>query len=203
MAGEEFDQGAMTHTLPRAQLVDRIDYLCSRAQGQRVVHVGFVDSGCQTMQQGAGTWLHGHLDRVATSLVGIDIDELGVKEATEAGFEAYAVDCRDREALEAIGVEPAPVVIAGEVIEHLSDPGSFLDGLQNLVRLPVKARVQEGEPGPHRRAGGQGGLGHARPGGGAQGLEGALGVAGGVAGDVGKGRRGGRCPPPPFGAQPR
>ena len=133
MIESEFNQLAMTHPLPKARLVDRIDDLCSRARGRSVVHVGFVDSGCRTMQEGSGTWLHAHLDRVATHLVGVDIDEAGVKEATEAGYEAYAVDCRDREAVEAAGIAPAQLVIAGEVIEHLSDPGSFLEGLHNLV----------------------------------------------------------------------
>lgn len=133
MNGTEFGQLAMTHKLPKAALVDRIEYLSQQAQGRRVVHVGFVDTGCRSMQEAAGTWLHAHLDRVATSLVGIDVNEAGVKEAVDAGYEAYAVDCRDREAVEALGIEPAQLVIAGEVIEHLDDPGSFLGGLHNLL----------------------------------------------------------------------
>ncbi|MFN8037866.1 MAG: methyltransferase domain-containing protein [Acidimicrobiales bacterium] len=133
MSDSEFSQLAMTHKLPKARLVDRIDYLRQQARGRRVVHVGFVDTGCRDMQDQAGTWLHGHLEEVATSLVGIDVNEVGVKEAVEAGYEAYAVDCRDREAVEALGIEPAQIVIAGEVIEHLDDPGGFLEGLHNLV----------------------------------------------------------------------
>ena len=133
MTTEELSQLAMAHVLPKARVVDRISYLREQARGRRVIHVGFVDTGCRSMQEQAGTWLHGHLDEVATSLVGIDVNEVGVKEAVEAGFEAYAVDCRDREAVEALGIEPAQLVIAGEVIEHLDDPGGFLGGLHNLV----------------------------------------------------------------------
>jgi SAM-dependent methyltransferase len=129
----EFTQGTMVHKLPKAPLVDRISYLTGLARGRRVIHVGFVDTGCQTMQAEAGTWLHGHLDEVSSSLVGIDVNEVGVAEATAAGFEAYAADCRDPEALLALGVAPAQLVIAGEVIEHLDDPGAFLGGLQALV----------------------------------------------------------------------
>ncbi len=133
MTSTEFTQLAMTHKLPKAKLVDRIDYLTGKARGRRVIHVGFVDTGCRAMNQEAGAWLHGHLARCATSLVGVDIDEAGVKEATDAGYEAYVVDCRDRDAIAAIGLEPAQLVIAGEVIEHLDDPGSFLSGLHNLL----------------------------------------------------------------------
>jgi SAM-dependent methyltransferase len=129
----ELSQAAMAHKLPKAKVVDRIDFLTDQARSRRVIHVGFVDTGCRSMQDTAGTWLHGHLQQRATSLVGIDVDEGGVKEAVVAGYEAYAVDCRDREAVEALGIAPAQLVIAGEVIEHVDDPGNFLAGLHALV----------------------------------------------------------------------
>lgn len=133
MNSSEFSQGTMVHKLPKAPMVDRIDYLVGLARGRRVIHVGFVDTGCRTMQERANSWLHAHLDEVATSLVGIDVDDLGVKDAEAAGFEAYAADCRVPEELEALGLAPAQVVIAGEVIEHVDDPGAFLAGLHTLV----------------------------------------------------------------------
>ncbi len=133
MTSGEFTQGTMVHKLPKAPLVDRIEYLTGLAEGRRVIHVGFVDTGCRTMQEQAGAWLHGHLHEVATTLVGIDIDEAGVKEADGAGYEVYAADCRDPDALDALGIAPAQLVIAGEVIEHLDDPGNFLAGLHRLV----------------------------------------------------------------------
>jgi SAM-dependent methyltransferase len=130
---DQFTQGVMVHKLPKAPLVDRIAYLTEEARGRRVIHVGFVDTGCQTMQAASGAWLHGHLDDAASSLVGIDVNESGVADAVAAGYEAYAADCRDPEALAALGIAPAQLVIAGEVIEHLDDPGAFLAGLQSLV----------------------------------------------------------------------
>ncbi len=38
------------------------------------------------------------------------------------------------EAVHALGIAPADVVVAGEVIEHLDDPGGFLDGVHALVK---------------------------------------------------------------------
>ena len=49
------------------------------------------------------------------------------------GYEAHAVDCRDADAVRALGLAPADLVVAGEVIEHLDDCGPFLDGLHALV----------------------------------------------------------------------
>jgi polysaccharide deacetylase family protein (PEP-CTERM system associated) len=128
-----FTQATMVHRLPPARLVDRIDYLTDQARGRRVVHVGFVDTGCRSLQERAGTWLHGHLAATAASLVGLDVDAEGVADARAAGHEAHVVDCRDAAAVAALGLEPADLVIAGEVIEHLDDPGAFLAGLHALV----------------------------------------------------------------------
>ncbi len=133
MSTAEAAQLEMVHKLPKAQLVDRIPYVAEQCRGRRTVHVGFVDAGYQEMQAEAGTWLHAHLAETATHLVGIDLDDDGVARAVAEGYEAHVADCRDPDAVDALGLEPAEVVVAGEVIEHLDDPGSFLDGLHRLV----------------------------------------------------------------------
>ncbi len=129
----EYSQLEMVHRLPPASLVDRFDYLRVLATGRRVVHIGFVDAGCQSLNEQSGAWLHEHLAASAQSLVGLDLDTAGVDDARGRGYEAYAVDCRDVEAVKALHLPPADVVVAGEVIEHLDDPGGFLDGVHALV----------------------------------------------------------------------
>ena len=133
MSDADFSQLEMVHRLPPASLVDRFAYLCDLARGQRVVHVGFVDAGCQTLNEQSGAWLHEHIARSAAELVGLDLDAAGVADASRRGYEAYAVDCRDAAALRALELAPADLVVAGEIIEHLDDPGSFLDGVHALV----------------------------------------------------------------------
>lgn len=123
----------MVHRLPPASIVDRIGFLTELARGRHVVHVGFVDSGCWEFHDRFDSWLHGHLAAVADGLVGLDVDAEGVQEAVRRGYEAHAVDCTDPEALRALAIDPAHVVVAGEVIEHLDDPGGFLAGLHELV----------------------------------------------------------------------
>lgn len=129
-SGSQFD---MIHRLPAAPCVDRTAHLCELAAGRSVIHVGFVDQGYRAMQDRTGTWLHGHLARAATGIVGLDLDTAGVEDARAAGYDAHAVDCRDAAAVAAAGVDPAELVIAGEVIEHLDAPGPFLDGLHHLL----------------------------------------------------------------------
>jgi 2-polyprenyl-3-methyl-5-hydroxy-6-metoxy-1,4-benzoquinol methylase len=130
---EQLSQLEMVHRLPPATLVDRFEFLCELSQGRRVVHVGFVDAGCADANTEAGAWMHAHLARTARELVGLDVDAAGVDRARAQGYEAHAVDCRDTVAVRSLGLAPADVVVAGEVIEHLDDAGAFLDGIHALV----------------------------------------------------------------------
>jgi len=129
----DFSQLEMVHRLPRATLVDRFEFLRELGAGRRVIHVGFVDAGCAGANTAAGAWLHEHLAASARELVGLDVDEQGVERARAMGYDAHVVDCRDAEAVRALGLEQADVVVAGEVIEHLDDAGAFLDGLHALL----------------------------------------------------------------------
>ncbi len=133
-ARTELDQSAMVSRLPRTTIVDRIAHLTERARGKRVIHIGFADVSFRDDQAATESWLHEHLAGVATSLVGIDLDPEAVAVATDQGYEAYAADCTDPDHLSALELEPADLVIAGEVIEHVSDPGSLLAGLRVLCK---------------------------------------------------------------------
>jgi len=127
-------QVEMIQRLPRARVVERVPFLVDVVRGRRAAHVGFVDAGCWQLHERLDRWIHTDLDRAADHLVGIDIDAAGVERARGNGFEAYVADCRDGDALAALPVDPVEVVVAGEVIEHVDEPGPFLAGLRSLVR---------------------------------------------------------------------
>jgi SAM-dependent methyltransferase len=131
---DEYGQDQMAHPLPSTSIVDRVPWLVDACRNQRVVHVGFADAGFREEQGRAGSWLHGHLAEVAEGLIGIDADEPGVAAAVAGGFEAHVADCTNASAIAALGIEPADVVLAGEVIEHLGAPGPFLDAMATLCR---------------------------------------------------------------------
>jgi hypothetical protein len=120
------------HQLPKTKPVDREAYLIEAARGRRVIHVGFTDHPMREERLRDGTWLHAELAEVARELVGVDVDEEGVEWARAHGFEAYAADASAPGELAALRLEPADLVIAGEVIEHIDAPGPFLRGLRQL-----------------------------------------------------------------------
>jgi SAM-dependent methyltransferase len=121
------------HRVPHAQLVDRLDALRDLVRSCRVVDLGFVDEGQMKAKRGRGTWLHEVIAAEAGVTVGIDADANGVEHARALGFEAYTGDVEDAGSLAALGVEPAEIVVAGELIEHLDRPGDFLEAVKELV----------------------------------------------------------------------
>jgi SAM-dependent methyltransferase len=125
--------GSSVHRVPSARLVDRTRFVTNYIEGKSVVDLGFVDQSRMTSKQSLGTWLHESVTRAARSAVGIDSDPEGVELARELGYDAYVADCEDQRELAELGLQPADVVVAGEIIEHLDQPGRFLEAVKVLL----------------------------------------------------------------------
>lgn len=132
LAQDERSQRLLVHSLPKVALVDRIAFLRDLAAGARVIHVGFADAGYREFHQQEEQWLHEHLAATTRSLVGIDLDPEGVEAARAQGYEAHVADCCEPTQIRALGIAPADLVLAGEIIEHLDNPGGFLDAMHEL-----------------------------------------------------------------------
>jgi 2-polyprenyl-3-methyl-5-hydroxy-6-metoxy-1,4-benzoquinol methylase len=98
----------------------KIAFMVKYARGKRVLDIGCVDHNPANYQ--SQYWLHKALKEVAKELVGVDLLGEGVRYLIEKG---YNVIHADAESL-SLG-ERFDVVIAGDVLEHLSNPGLFLD----------------------------------------------------------------------------
>ncbi len=119
------------HPLPRSE-VHRERYILDRARGLRVLHVGAADAPYTWDALANGTWLHSKLSAVAGECLGVDIDEPTVARLRqERGITNLRVaNC---ETLDPADVGTFDLVVAGEVIEHLDNPGLFLDGVRRVV----------------------------------------------------------------------
>jgi len=78
-------------------------------------------------------WLHEIVTAEARECIGIDADSAAVARAQELGFVAYVADVEDSGELQRLSLEPADVVLGGELIEHLDRPGAFLDAVGGLI----------------------------------------------------------------------
>jgi SAM-dependent methyltransferase len=121
------------HRVPRARLVDRLEELRRLTRGRRVIDLGFVDEGQMDSKRSRGSWLHAALAAEARELVGIDADAEGIERARELGYESHTADVESGVEIADLALEPADVVVAGELVEHLDRPGDFLDAVKPLV----------------------------------------------------------------------
>jgi ubiquinone/menaquinone biosynthesis C-methylase UbiE len=81
--------------------------------------------------------LHFELEKIAGELYGFDFDQAGIDILRAAGAEnLYRADL---EKLSEVDLkETFDVIIAGEMIEHLQNPGLFLRGIQRFMNKDTK-----------------------------------------------------------------
>lgn len=77
--------------------------------------------GCVGGQQTDARWMHRRLDELASSLVGIDINQPGIDQMREAGWDAEVANAHSFDLDQTFDAIAAP-----NVIEHLHSPGQFL-----------------------------------------------------------------------------
>lgn len=121
-------------TLPPTQLVTgRQTYVIERCRGKKVLHVGCVDSGLTQARLRSGELLHARLHEVASELWGVDVDPAGVELLAQRFHNVFVLPA-DRIAQDArLAAQRFDVIVASELLEHLSNPGQFLDAVQRLM----------------------------------------------------------------------
>ncbi len=117
---------------PRPQIVQRIEYLKELCREKTVLHLGCTDWPYTKMRLKLGTLLHIELQEIAHELWGFDYDRNGLDLLTQLGLKnLYHVDL---ERLETVNIKKEfDIVLAAEIIEHLSNPGLFLSGIQRFM----------------------------------------------------------------------
>lgn len=114
------------------RLVDRESVIIELCRHKRVLHLGFLDYPIFNYRIESGTWLHGKLMNVAKEVFGID----NVEEEIERIKREYGIEnifYGNAEDLSTFDFQPFDVIIAGEIIEHLNNPGLFLQGIKPLI----------------------------------------------------------------------
>jgi 2-polyprenyl-3-methyl-5-hydroxy-6-metoxy-1,4-benzoquinol methylase len=117
---------------PRVRVIDRESYFIHTAIGKRVLHLGCADAPLTIGRIASGTLLHAKLTSAARECVGVDLDAPGLSILRANGF-TNVVQAN----AESLGKAELPgqfdVVIAGELLEHLSNPGRCLLSLRAVL----------------------------------------------------------------------
>lgn len=120
--------------LPRPTVVaDRMDWIVDRLEGKSVAHLGFADVGCELSRARDGSWLHARLADSANRLVGLDVATGGVESARKLGYEVVEADCTRPDDIGRLELGRFDVVLAGELIEHVDNPGGLLEAAATLA----------------------------------------------------------------------
>lgn len=119
------------------ELVHRVEFIKQACVGKKVLHLGCTNWPYTQDSIDNDMLLHNELDKTASELFGFDFDQEGIDVLENAGtknlFRA------DLEKLDNVDLsEKFEVIIAGEMIEHLNNPGLFLKGIQRFMTPETK-----------------------------------------------------------------
>lgn len=116
----------------RFDLVQRLQFVRSVCAGRKVLHLGCTNWPYTMDAIRAGMLLHADLNDVASELYGLDFDQQGIDVLGSQGFSNLYRG--DLEKLDEVRIdETFDVIIAGEIIEHLNNPGLFLNGIKRFM----------------------------------------------------------------------
>jgi len=109
---------------------DRVSFIVENCRGKDVLHVGCVDSGLLSERLDVENLLHKRLSQVAGQIVGLDIDAAGIEQMRTLGFkDIHVANIEENIPLQ----QQFDVIVAGEVVEHLNNPGLFLSQIARLL----------------------------------------------------------------------
>lgn len=127
----------MTKKIP---LVNRLTFLKENCKGKKVLHLGCTDYPFTQEAVDENYLLHFELEKIAAQLYGFDFDEKGIEILTKHGVKnIYRADLENLD--EVVLNKTFDVIVAGEMIEHLSNPGLFLKGIQRFMNKDTKLLI--------------------------------------------------------------
>lgn len=116
----------------KIELTQRVEFIKRICADKSVLHLGCTNFPYTKEAIDNDMLLHFELEKITRELYGFDFDQEGLDILAENGtknlFRA------DLENLQDVALEKTfEVIIAGEMIEHLNNPGRFLQGIQRFM----------------------------------------------------------------------
>lgn len=114
------------------ELVQRVDFIKAACSGRKVLHLGCANYPYTQDSIDKKMLLHSELGGITSDLYGFDFDQAGLDILEKNGItNLYRADLEHLDELDL--AETFDVIIAGEMIEHLHNPGLFLTGIRRFM----------------------------------------------------------------------
>lgn len=110
--------------------VDRIKFIANKCVGKNILDIGCYDETA-LIKRGTDAWLHGSIANVARNVIGLDNSPKIPPEGIQTGPNSKIIR-GDGMALNFLQSEPVEVIVAGEFIEHIDQPLTFIAHLQSV-----------------------------------------------------------------------
>ena len=119
------------------ELVQRVELIKQMCTGKKVLHLGCANYPYTQNSIDNEMLLHYDLEKCASSLYGFDFDQPGLDILAANGTQnLYRADLEKLD--DVVLTETFDVIVAGEMIEHLNNPGLFLTGIQRFMNADTR-----------------------------------------------------------------
>lgn len=127
----DIDFSVWGKNIPKNCLVNRDIIITSMCTGKSVLHVGAADSPFHEDKAKNGMLLHQKIERVASELIGIDIDQNAIESLKKWGIKNIIIgDIKSKDLLHG---KTFDVVLCCDVIEHVDEPGQLLGAAKRYL----------------------------------------------------------------------
>lgn len=132
--GEDAGSGMWRGRLGATHIVSREAFILEHCSGRSVLHLGCVDSPFLEAKLASASLLHVKLSKVARELFGVDLDGAGLDILRAHGFtHLYEGNVERLEELRL--ARTFDVIVAGEILEHVPNPGLFLNSAREHLHV--------------------------------------------------------------------
>lgn len=123
------------------KIVNKEDKISELCQGKTVLDLGCIDHTSETAVKLGDRWLHERIKKVSKELVGVDILPEDIKKLNRKGYKIINVNVEKMD----LG-RKFDVIVAGDLIEHVSNVGVFLQKVKKHMRKDSIAIISTPNP---------------------------------------------------------
>ena len=109
--------------------IERFKIIKSFIKNKLVLDIGFLGEN----KKNEFSYLHLEIQKFAKEVWGLDVDKKRLDKLKKQGYNVVYDDAQKLENVKKLGIK-FDVVVAGEIIEHLENPGLFLDNVKKVLK---------------------------------------------------------------------